>query len=373
MTSTENSTPESILEGFSASTPEALVHRLDDDRLECLACGHRCRIAEGHRGVCRVRHVRDGVLRRPANYVSALACDPIEKKPFFHAFAGRDALTFGMLGCDLKCAYCQNWLSSQTLRDEEANAPPIPARPEQIVDAGLRAGARVVASSYNEPLITADWAVEIFRVATSRGMTCALVSNGNATPQVLEFLRPWVDLFKVDLKGFTDAAYRELGGRLSNILDTIRELKRLGFWVEIVTLIVPRFNDDDDELRRAAAFLAGVDPLMPWHLTAFHPDYKMLDRDRTTADTLLRAVQIGHDEGLRFVYAGNAPGRVGDAEITHCHECRSPLVRRRGFLVEENRMRDDRCPDCGVLVPGVWESNPPRMTPGTGRPKPVEL
>ncbi len=199
------------------------------------------------------------------------------------------------------------------------------------------------------------------------------MSNGNATPSVLEFLRPWVDLFKVDLKGFTDTAYRELGGRLSNVLDTIRELKRLGFWVEIVTLIVPRFNDSDEDLRRAAAFLASVDPLMPWHLTAFHPDYKMVDRDRTTADMLLRAAAIAREEGLRFVYAGNATGRVGDAESTRCHECDAPLIRRRGFLVEENRMRGGHCPDCEACIPGVWEDDPPTRTPGNGRPKRVEL
>ena len=204
----------STLERFSAPTPPQLVRRLERDRLECLACGHRCRIAEGNPGVCRVRFVRDGVLLRPHGYVGALACDPIEKKPFFHVLPGHDALTFGMLGCDLKCAYCQNWFTSQTLRDDESTAPPIPATPGSLVEAAVRGGARVLASSYNEPLITADWAVEVFDLTRERDLLCAFVSNGNATPEVLDFLQPLVSLFKVDLKGFTDKAYRELGGRL---------------------------------------------------------------------------------------------------------------------------------------------------------------
>ena len=364
---------EDLLKGFTAPSAPELSRRLDDGRLQCLACGHRCRIAEGNPGVCRVRYVESGVLRRPRGYVGALACDPIEKKPFFHAFPGRDALTFGMLGCDLKCSYCQNWLTSQVLRDDDAIAPPRPASPAALVQSAIQNGAPVIASSYNEPLITADWAVEVFREARARGLTCAFISNGNGTREVIEYLRPHVDLYKVDLKGFTDRAYRELGGKLSNVLDTIRLLKELAFWVEIVTLTIPGFNDDPGELRAIAAFLAGIDPDIPWHVTAFHPDYKMTDRDRTPVRKLLEAYDIGRAEGLRFVYPGNAPGRVGDRESTHCHGCGGLLIRRRGFLVLENRMRGSCCPDCGVKVPGVWEAEPPRRSAGPGMPRAVEI
>src|SRR5688572_26505323 len=260
-------TLETLLRRFTAPSAPELLRDLPDGRIQCLACGHRCRIAEGHPGVCRVRYVEGGRLLRPRGYVGALACDPIEKKPFFHAFPGRDALTFGMLGCDLRCGYCQNWVTSQVLRDDDAVAPPRPASAADLVNAAIELSAPVLASSYNEPLITADWAVEVFALARERGLTCGFISNGNGTPEVLRYLRPPVDLYKVDLKGFSDRAYRDLGGKLSNVLQTIEELKTLGFWVEIVTLLVPGFNDSRDEVQGAARFIAGVDPDIPWHIT----------------------------------------------------------------------------------------------------------
>ena len=357
----------------TAPTPEPLVRKLDDGRKQCLACGHRCRIQEGHPGVCRVRFVENGILRRPHGYVGAVACDPIEKKPFYHAFPAREALTFGMLGCDLRCPYCQNWDTSQVLRDADALGGPTPVSAEALAQAAQDLGAAVVVSSYNEPLITADWAVEVFAAACDRGLHCGFVSNGNATPEVLRFLRPFCSLYKVDLKGFTDKAYRELGGKLHTVLATIEELKRLEFWVEIVTLLVPGFNDSAAELTAMARFLAGIDRDMPWHITAFRPDYRMTDRDRTPVRSLLRAYDIGRECGLRYVYPGNAAGRVGDREHTHCPDCDAINIRRRGFFVLENRMRDGHCFSCGTAIPGVWESAPPRKTIGTGAPRRVPL
>ena len=354
------------------SAPE-LERRLEDGRIQCLACGHRCRIAEGNPGVCRVRYVEGGVLRRPHGYVGALACDPIEKKPFFHAFPARDALTFGMLGCDLRCGYCQNWETSQVLRDEDALSLPRAITAESLVEAAIANEAPVIASSYNEPLITADWAAEVFGIARARGLTCAFISNGNGTPEVLEYLRPLVDLYKVDLKGFTEKAYRDLGAKLSNVLETIPRLKKLGFWVEIVTLLIPGWNDDPGEVRDMARFLAGVDPLMPWHITAFHPDYQMVDRGRTPVKVLLDAYDAGKVAGLRYVYPGNATGRVGDREDTRCHACSALLIRRRGFLVLENRMRGSACPECAEPIPGVWEPDPPSRTAGLGIPRAVRV
>ena len=366
-------TLEDLLRGMTAPSAPVLAQRLPDGRVQCFACGHRCRIGEGNQGVCRVRFVEKGTLQRPQGYVGALACDPIEKKPFYHAFPARDALTFGMLGCDFRCAYCQNWVTSQVLRDDDAVALPRRGSAEDLVRVALELGAPVVASSYNEPLITADWAVEVFELARSKGLTCAFVSNGNGTPEVLEYLRPHVDLYKVDLKGFTDRAYRDLGGKLSNVLDTIRRLKESGVWVEVVTLIIPGFNDDPGELGALADFLVGVDPDIPWHITAFHPDYKMTDRSRTPARTLIDAYDIGRTRGLRYVYPGNVPGQVGDREDTFCPDCGERLIHRRGFLVLENRMRGGRCPRCSGRIPGLWEKSPPPRTPGDGRPKPVAL
>jgi pyruvate formate lyase activating enzyme len=362
---------ELLYENTMPSAPE-LARTGENGLVTCVACGHRCNIQPGRSGVCRVRFNHDGELRAPAGYVAGVQIDPIEKKPFFHAYPARDALSFGMLGCDLHCGYCQNWVTSQSLRDRAAMARPNFCSPEKLVALAVENRVPVMVSTYNEPLITADWAVEIFTLARAEGIVCGFVSNGNATPEVLEFIRPCVDLYKVDLKSFDDRNYRRLGGVLQNVLDTIRHLVAMKFWVEIVTLIVPGFNDDDEELKRMADFLAGVSIDLPWHVTAFHPDYKMTDTARTPAETLLRACEFGKSAGLRYVYPGNRPGSVGERENTFCPTCDQWVIRRRGFVVLENRMQPGgTCPFCRTVVPGVWETRPPKRTDGLGVPLPV--
>ncbi|HSW44271.1 MAG TPA: AmmeMemoRadiSam system radical SAM enzyme [Phycisphaerae bacterium] len=336
------------------SAPE-LVRAAADGVLQCLACAHRCRIADGKAGVCRVRFNHGGELRVPAGYVAGLNVDPIEKKPFYHVLPGSDALSFGMLGCDFHCSFCQNWISSQALRDKNATTMPHRISADELAALAVRHRTPVAVSTYNEPLITADWAAEVFKRLRPHGIRCGFVSNGNATPEVLEFLRPYADLYKVDLKCYEDRHYRLLGGTLRAVLDTIARLKEMGFWVEVVTLVVPTLNDSDQELGRVAGFLAGVDPGIPWHVTAFHPDYKMTDPPPTPAETLIRAHDIGLAAGLRFVYCGNRPGGMGNRENTFCPGCRATLIRRWGFTIEENRLKDGRCPDCGCEIPGVWK------------------
>jgi pyruvate formate lyase activating enzyme len=331
-----------------------------DGRLRCFACGHRCLIGEGKRGICKVRFNRGGKLLVPKGYVGALQCDPTEKKPFFHVLPGSNALTFGMLGCDLHCAYCQNWVTSQALRDPAAVSPAIEATPDQLVGAARQRRASLVVSSYNEPLITAEWAVDVFRLAREAGFRTAFVSNGNATPEVLQYIRPWTDAYKVDLKTMSDRNYRQLGGKVDNILQTIERLVDMAFWVEVVTLTVPGFNDSEAELRDAARFLAGVSPDIPWHVTAYHRDYRMQDHDDTPVKTLLRACEIGKQEGLRYVYAGNLPGRVGRWENTYCPLCDELLVERYGFLVRLNAVVGSACPRCHTPVPGIWTAGAER-------------
>jgi len=359
-----------MLHQFSAPAAEALIERAGETDIRCFACGHRCLIKPGHDGVCRVRFNDNGTLLVPYGYVGCLACDPIEKKPFFHCLPGSDALTFGVLGCDYHCGYCQNWVTSQMLRDPDAVAPPRKTTPRELVDLAVQHGAPVIASSYNEPLITSEWAVAVFKEAKARGLKCAYVSNGNGTPQVLDYLRPWVDAYKVDLKTFNPKNYRALGGVMENVTQTIRMLKERNFWVEIVTLVVPGFSDDPDELKRMAEFLASVDPLMPWHVTAFHPDYKMTDGYRqTTADDLMRIVEYGRQAGIRYIYPGNLPGQVGQWENTRCHHCNATLIRRWSFLVQQNRVTPDgKCPDCGGAIPGIWGK---RGGHGDGRVRPL--
>jgi pyruvate formate lyase activating enzyme len=332
-----------------------LYVKLENGRVRCVACGHRCLVPPGRDGICRVRFNDGGVLKVPYGYVAALHVDPVEKKPFFHALPGARALSFGMLGCDMHCSFCQNWLTSQALRDEHAIAPAEEVAPEDLVRLAHRSGARIVTSTYNELLITSEWAGAVFRLAKAEGLICSYVSNGNGTDEVLEYLRQWVTLYKVDLKGFRDRAYRDLGATLERVTWTIRALHEKGFWVEVVTLVVPGMNDSPEELRDAARFLASVSPDLPWHVTAFHPDYRMGDRPPTSVRSLLRAAEIGFEEGLRFVYAGNLPGTVRNLENTYCPGCGALLVERTGFRVRRNAIGPDGlCPSCRRAIPGVW-------------------
>ena len=344
-----------VLDSLTTEAAPELIERLPDRALKCYACGHRCLIKEGKRGICKVRFNEDGHLRVPTNYVAALACDPTEKKPFFHVLPGSDTLTFGMLGCDLHCAYCQNWLTSQALRDDSAGTAPRVVTPDHLVSMAKAYGASMVGSSYNEPLITAEWAIDVFRKARPAGFRTAFISNGNATPQVLDYLRPWTDCYKIDLKSMNDKNYRQLGGVVDNILDTVQMVHERGFWEEIVTLVIPGFNDSEDELKRAADFIASVSRDIPWHVTAFHQDYRMTENANTTAEQLIRACEIGRDAGLRYIYAGNLPGRVGRWENTYCPSCDELLVERFGYLIRQVRVTaEGTCPVCATNIPGIW-------------------
>jgi pyruvate formate lyase activating enzyme len=227
------------------------------------------------------------------------------------------------------------------------------------VQLALREGAAALVSTYNEPLITAEWAVAVFKEAKAAGLVTGFVSNGNATPEVLEYLRPWVDLYKVDLKSFDNRRYRELGGRIGPILDSIRRIHEMGFWLEVVTLVIPGFNDSDNELSQIAGFLSAISPDIPWHVTAFHKDYKMVGPENTPPETLIRAAATGRTAGLRFVYAGNLPGETRNLEDTNCPGCGTLLVERRGFRVLRARVSSEgRCPDCRMAIPGRWGSQP---------------
>jgi pyruvate formate lyase activating enzyme len=348
--------PDTLRTLLGQHAAEAELYRpMDNGKVECTACGHRCTVLPGREGICKVRFNRGGTLFAPRGYVAGLAVDPIEKKPFYHAFPGRSALSFGMLGCDYHCSYCQNWITSQALRDPAAGTPPTPIAPEKIVGLALEHHTPVITSTYNEPLITSEWAVEIFRLARKYGIACSYVSNGNGTPEVIDYLRPHVRLFKVDLKSFRQKNYQQLGGTLAAVTDSIRRLVEAGIWVEVVTLVVPGFNDSDEELRDIANYLASVSPDIPWHLTAFHQDYRMTDPPATSAVTLMRAADLGRSAGLRFVYAGNLPGQTGRFENTYCPSCQTLLVERRGFHVTANRLEKGRCPTCTAPIPGVWE------------------
>lgn len=348
-----------ILDTMSA--PAELVEELPDQDVRCLACGHRCLIRPGRRGICQVRFNQAGELRAPWGYVAGLQCDPTEKKPFYHLLPGSDTLTLGMLGCDFHCDYCQNWVSSQALRDpasDRAGGYLRRVTPTEIIQRGLEMGAEIVGSSYNEPLITSEWARAIFAEARAAGMRCVYISNGNATPEVLDYLSPYLTGYKIDLKTMQDRQYRTLGGVLQNVLDTIRSAHQRGLWVEIVTLVVPGFNDSTDELMDAARFLVSVSPDIPWHVTAFHRDYKMQGPENTNASMLVRAAEIGLEAGLRYVYAGNVPGQVDEYEDTRCHSCGTSLIERHGYMLRSYALTDaGTCPSCDTVIPGIWPAS----------------
>ena len=338
-----------------STRPGDLVKPLSDGALICTACGHLCKLRPGQRGVCKVRFNEDGVLRVPFNYAAGVQNDPIEKKPFFHVLPGSSAMSFGMLGCDFHCSYCQNWFTSQTLRDDASTLNFSSITAVEICDLAQQQGAKSVISTYNEPLITSEWAVEVFREAEQRGLKTGYVSNGHGTPEVLEYLKPWLDLFKIDLKSFSAKNYRRLGGNLDAVLETIRQVHAKGFWTEIVTLVVPDYNDSDEELTKMAEFIASVSVDIPWHVTGFYPTYKMTDRESTPAKTLLRARQRGMDSGLKYVYSGNRTGQVENTESTFCPQCDEIVIERQGFRVLSNRLVSGSCPKCREPLPGRWE------------------
>jgi pyruvate formate lyase activating enzyme len=346
---------ESLLDRFTVPRTELARPELSG-AIRCVACGHRCMLStDGARGVCRLRRRQDTSLAVPWGYVAGVAVDPIEKKPFFHFLPGARALSFGMLGCNFRCAFCQNWHSSQTLRDPQAGGGIHAVGADELVAMAREQRCPIITSTYNEPLITSEWAHEVFACAHEAGIKTTYVSNGHATEEVLDYLAPVLDGMKVDLKAFQASTYTMLGGRLEAVLETIRGLDARKIWVEVVTLVVPSLNDSAQELGSIAEFIASVSETIPWHVTAFHPDYEMADKPSTSVDSLVEAAAAGRRAGLKFVYAGNLPGRTGELEDTHCPACGTSVIRRRGFTVLENRLGSGgTCPSCAASLAGVW-------------------
>lgn len=329
----------------------SLCEKLDGGKVRCLACAHRCLTAPGGAGRCGVRFNQDGTLKAPWGYVSGAALDPIEKKPFFHVLPGARTLSFGMFGCNFHCDFCQNWQIAD-IKAAGAGAP-LRTTPEELVSQALAAGAGVVVSTYNEPLVTAEWSAGVFAAAKEEGLRTAFVSNGYATPEAASHLRPVLDFWKVDLKCFNDANYRKVcGAELPKVLDGLKLILAAGFFVEVVTLVIPGFNDSDAEIGAMADFLAGLSKDLPWHLTAFHPDHRRTGTPPTPPETLYPARDIARSAGLRYVYTGNDRGAGGQDTI--CPACGLAVITREGFSVGKNLLgKGGACP-CGHKIPGIW-------------------
>ncbi|MBZ5558026.1 MAG: AmmeMemoRadiSam system radical SAM enzyme [Acidobacteriia bacterium] len=355
-------------------------------RALCTLCPHDCRIADGSRGACAVRFNDHGVLYTLAyDRVVTSTIEPVEKKPFFHFKPGSHAYSIATVGCNLQCAFCQNWEIAQWPREDlprrlggdhgearlplEALASAIPGRarsPESIVDAAVDAGASSIAYTFTEPTIFLELAYDTAVQARARGLKNLFVTNGFISEAPARKIATVLDAANVDLKFFREKSYRRISrAGLEPILDAIRLYRALGVWVEVTTLVIPGVNDSDHELRKIAEFIQSVGPEIPWHVSQFFPAYKMADRPVTPVDTLRRARDIGLQEGLRYVYEGNVPGE--GHEDTICPACRTVLIKRSGFTVRENRITDGCCPACATPVDGV-EMSRPRVAVSGRRP-----
>jgi pyruvate formate lyase activating enzyme len=355
MTATRKEQHDSLLEkGLPSLSQGSLLYEpYPDGKVRCNLCAHRCVIPEGKLGVCRVRQNVGGKLYTMA-YGRAVArhVDPIEKKPLYHFYPGSTSYSVATEGCNFRCRWCQNWEISQIPRKRD----PIrggAASPEQIVRAARDYGTRSIAYTYTEPTVFYEYAFDTALLAHAVGMANVLVTNGYMSEEMLSAFQPYLNAASVDLKAFRDSTYkRYVGARLQPVLDNLKLMKRLGIWIEVTTLVIPRLNDSRAELHDAAGFVAReLGPDTPWHISRFHPAWRMTDRPPTPLESLHRAHDIGREEGLRFIYIGNVPEEGGQDTI--CPQCGRALIHRDGFGELTNHVLEDHCPDCGTPVAGV--------------------
>jgi len=331
---------------MSAPNP---FYRKEGDKIVCLLCRHYCKLKDGQVGICGVNKNEGGKLVNLVyGKVSAINIDPIEKKPLYHFLPGSTSLSIGTVGCNFKCPFCQNWQISQS-KDIGSSYE---VTPQQLVDLALQNGCKSISYTYNEPTIFYPFARDVAMLAHKSGLKNVFVSNGFETPEIIEDMKGKIDAFNIDIKGFKKEYYKKyLKGELEGVLDTLKRLKQKGFWVETTTLIVPGDNDSDEELRAIAEFIAKeLDINTPWHISAFHPDYKVQDKGPTPLETLQRAYNIGKEAGLNFIYMGN----VAMPSITACPNCGEELIKRVGYQLVENKLVDGKCPKCTTQIPGIW-------------------
>ncbi len=333
---------------------EAMIYeKLKGTDVRCRLCGHNCLIHTGQRGICAVRENREGILYSLVyGKVISMNIDPVEKKPLFHFLPGSSSFSIATVGCNFRCKHCQNYEISQFPKERKFQIPGRDMTPEAIVEAAVYNNCESISYTYTEPTIFFEFAFDCARLARERGIKNFFVSNGYTGPEATRLIAPFLDGNNIDLKG-SDKFYKEIcGARLGPVKDTIRLMKELGVWVELTTLIIPDLNDSEKDLTDIAEFISSVDPGIPWHVSQFYPAYKLLDKPRTPVETLRRACDIGHKAGLKYVYVGNVPGEEG--ENTHCPSCEELLVRRVGYRILKNKIKEGACPNCGAAIEGVW-------------------
>jgi len=329
-----------------------LYERLEEGRLRCNLCAHRCLVKPSQKGICGVRENREGTLYSLV-YGKAISwnVDPIEKKPLFHLYPGSRSLSLATVGCNFRCSFCQNYNISQMPVDE-GKVTGYEITPQELVEMALKYDCKSIAYTYTEPTIFFEYAYETAKIGKEAGLKNIFVTNGYMTREALEKIGPFLDAANVDLKSFREEFYHKLvGAKLGPVLDSLRQLKEMGVWLEVTTLIIPTLNDSSQELEEIAKFVLSLGEETPWHISAFYPAYKLRDLPPTPASTLKRARQIGMEAGLRYVYTGNIPGEEG--ENTYCYKCGKRLIHRWGFSVLENLIEDGDCPFCGAKLDGM--------------------
>ena len=332
---------------------EAMFYESLEGKARCRLCNHQCVITEGKRGICSVRENRGGRLYSLVYGRSvATGIDPIEKKPFFNFYPGSTAYSISTAGCNFRCLNCQNWEISQMPKGKEGKIVGEELLPEKIVtEAGSR-GCRSIAYTYTEPTIFFEYAYDTAKLAHKEGIKNVFVTNGYTSSEAIKEIAPFLDAANIDLKGYSEDFYHEVcGAKLQPVLDNIRLYKELGVWVEVTTLLIPGYSDDENQLKGIAAFIKSVDENIPWHVTAFYPAFKLLDVPPTSVESLRKARDLGLKAGLRYVYEGNVPGEGG--ENTYCYSCGEPVIKRYGLEIIENKLTDGKCPKCKIQIDGV--------------------
>jgi pyruvate formate lyase activating enzyme len=329
-----------------------LYERLDDERVRCHLCSHTCTISPSKQGICGVRENRDGILYTLVyGTIIAENIDPIEKKPLFHVYPGSRSFSIATVGCNFQCTFCQNSDISQMPR-ERKKILGRDATPEELVENALTSGSKTIAYTYTEPTVYFELAYDTAKIAKDKGIKNVFVTNGFMTGETIEKIAPYLDAANVDLKSFDDGFYKEYcGARLQPVLDSLKKMKELGIWVEVTTLIIPTLNDSDEELFDIARFIHSLGNETPWHISRFHPQYKMTGLHPTPLSTLQRAKQIGTDAGLKYVYTGNVPGDEG--ENTYCSNCGNLIIGRYGFRVDTLNLKGSQCSTCGGELEGI--------------------
>ncbi len=332
-----------------------LYETLKDKRVKCNLCNHRCVIKDGKRGKCSVRENQEGILKTLVyGKLIAQHIDPIEKKPLFHLIPGSLSYSIATVGCNFRCLFCQNADIAQMPTDHNGMIMGDTCTPEDVVESAVKENCKSIAYTYTEPTIYFEFAYDTAKLAHEKGIQNVFVTNGYMTPEALNMINPYLDAANVDLKAFNDDFYKEYcGARLAHVKETLKLMKSLGIFVEVTTLLIPGLNDDKNELEKLALFLAeSLGPETPWHISRFHPTYKLTDRSPTPVQSLIMAREIGIKTGLKYVYTGNVPGENG--ENTFCYNCGKILIARWGFSIKKNVIENGKCAHCGAKIHGVF-------------------